>query len=116
MVTPLTRNAYTVSVSAVTPKLKLDSSWSDKVILQAGKSQKYKIPYSGYPEPKITWAFSGDTHLPSTVTPTADTAEIVLSLKNVARGDSGIYEVTVSYHLYPVLLPPVSYYIGVACP
>ena len=81
---------------AVAPELTIDESWSKKVILQAGKSKTYKIPFIGYPEPKIVWKYDSATDLPTTVKFSADDKEITLALKNVVRSDTGVYELTVS--------------------
>lgn len=80
----------------VAPRLKLDDSWSDIVILPAGKSKTYTIPYSGHPEPKITWKYNDAPELPTNATTKADSSEIVLTLKNVVRSDTGLYEIAVS--------------------
>ena len=87
-------NTYNVTI-VVAPEVKIDDSWSSKVILQAGKSKVYKIPYIGYPEPKILWKYESATDLPSTVKFSADDKDITLTLKNVVRSDSGIYELHV---------------------
>lgn len=64
--------------------------------MQAGKSKTYHIPYTGYPEPKITWKYQSNPDLPNTVGFSADDKEITLILKNVVRADTGVYELTVS--------------------
>lgn len=84
----------------------MDSSWNDKVIMQAGKSKTYTMPFVGHPEPTIQWSYNGSPELPESVTTSADTVEIKMALKNVKRTDRGVYKVTVS-----TIIPPSTYSI-----
>lgn len=79
----------------VAPSLTVDDSWNDKVVMPAGNSKTYKIPYIGHPEPKISWKYDSNTDLPATVTFSADDKEITIRLKNVIRSDTGVYELEV---------------------
>lgn len=84
----------------VVPKVTFVDEWNNKVVLQAGKSKTYKLPYIGYPEPKITWTYNSTANLPETVITSADDKEITIMLKDVVRADTGIYELNVSYNIY----------------
>jgi len=80
----------------VAPALTLPEDWADKVILQAGKSKIYAVPFVGFPEPKIAWTYNGTPDLPKTVTTKADSKTITVSMKSIVRADRGVYTVSVS--------------------
>lgn len=89
---------FTISlflIIEVAPEVTFDDEWNKKVILRAGSTRTYKLPYIGYPEPKITWTYNDVPHLPEAITTSADDKEIVIALKNVARTDGGVYELKV---------------------
>lgn len=80
----------------VAPALTLHDSWKDKVTIVAGTSKMFKVPYTGYPEPKIVWTYNNKPELPRSVTTKADDKDITINLAKMTRTDAGVYIVKVS--------------------
>ena len=108
------KGEYTVLVKGITssaklaiqvkPALKLDKKYEDTIILHAGKSTVFEVPFEGYPKPEVFWLFDGK-ELPKSRRLEAETtaALMCLRLKQAERGDSGDYSVSIKNELGSVV-------------
>jgi len=80
-------------VAAAAPVLgKLSESYAAGLTLHAGKSTIIEVPFTGAPQPSITWKWNGQK-LPD---PTRTTAQSLhnmttLTLNRIERSDAGTY-------------------------
>jgi len=79
-------------ISAAPIIMKVSEKYATGILLHAGKSTIIEVPFTGAPQPKITWQFNG-SKLPD---PTRTTVETIynmtgLTLNRVKRADAGTY-------------------------
>jgi len=84
----------TLTVEAPPTILKTDEKYKAGLTLYAGKSTLIEVPFSGHPQPNITWQFNGG-RLPDPSRIKEETApnSTSLSLSKVKRSDAGTYSV-----------------------
>lgn len=72
----------------------MDKKYQETVVLNAGQSTAFEIPFSGNPQPKVTWMFN-DGQLPDAKRMEAETIYNMTTVRlgHVIRGDSGNYTV-----------------------
>ncbi len=70
-------------------------SYADKLILKAGSHTAIEIPYTGAPQPEVTWAFKGGS-LPDPRRCKEETVRCIttLILTKVQLSDTGDYTLT----------------------
>lgn len=81
-------------VIPVPPKIFVDKKYQETVILHAGQSTAFEIPFTGNPQPKVTWTFK-DGPLPDAKRMEAETIYNMTTVRlgHVIRSDSGNYTV-----------------------
>lgn len=72
---------------------KLDDKFAGGITLHAGKSTIIEVPFTGAPQPKVTWQFNGQSQLPDRGRMKVETMHntTALSLNRVLRSDAGTY-------------------------
>ena len=84
----------------VAPSLKLDKKYEDTVILHAGKSTIFEVPFQGYPVPEVVWTVDGKEIPRSRRIDIETTAALTcLRLKQAERADTADYSVSVNNEL-----------------
>ncbi|GFS00827.1 titin [Elysia marginata] len=78
----------------VPPKIFVDKKYQETVVLNAGQSTAFEIPFSGNPQPKVTWTFKSGP-LPDAKRMEAETIYNMTTVRlgHVIRSDSGDYTV-----------------------
>ncbi|KAH9498303.1 hypothetical protein Btru_006488 [Bulinus truncatus] len=78
----------------VPPKFFVDKKYQETVVLHAGQSTAFEIPFTGNPQPKVTWTFM-DGPLPDAKRMEAETIYNMTTIRlgHVIRKDSGNYTV-----------------------
>jgi len=81
----------------VKPSIKLNKKYEDTVIINAGKTTIFEVPFQGYPKPEVAWMFDGK-EIPRVKRIEVETTAALtcLRLKQAERGDSGDYSVSVN--------------------
>ena len=83
------------TTAAAAPALgKVSESYAAGLTLHAGKSTIIEVPFTGAPQPNVTWKWNGQ-QLPDPTRITAQTLHNVttLTLNRVERSDAGTYNV-----------------------
>ncbi|GFO38541.1 titin, partial [Plakobranchus ocellatus] len=78
----------------VPPKIFIDKKYQETVVLNAGQSTAFEIPFTGNPQPKVTWTFKSGP-LPDAKRMEAETIYNMTTVRlgHVIRADSGDYTV-----------------------
>ena len=76
------------------PTFHADSKYQEVVILNAGQSTAFEIPFTGNPQPKVTWTFK-DGPLPDAKRMESETIYNMTTVRlgRVVRSDRGNYTV-----------------------
>ena len=105
--TPEDEGEYAVTVKGVTttaklmflitPGLKLAKKYESVIVIKAGQSTAFEVPFVGYPKPSVEWHFNGK-ELPKVKRLEVETTPDVTSLKvkQSERNDRGTYTCNVS--------------------
>ena len=75
---------------------KVDGRYAAGLVLHVGKSTMIEVPFTGAPQPKVTWQFSGQPQLPDPSRTKANTIHnmTTLNLNRVKRSDAGTYSLS----------------------
>lgn len=81
----------------IRPSLKLAKKYEEVVVIKAGQSTVFEIPFAGYPEPTITWHYKG-AELPKSrrVEVESRPGLTLLKIKQCERTDGGTYSCSAS--------------------
>jgi len=73
---------------------KMSENYASGLTLHAGKSTVIEVPFTGAPQPSVTWKWNGQ-QLPDRTRTTAQTVQdaTALTLNRVQRSDAGTYSV-----------------------
>ena len=73
----------------------MDKQFEEEVILKAGQSTAFEIPFKGNPQPKVTWTYNGEA-LPQEKRIESETIYNMTTLRlgKVKRSDTGNYTLT----------------------
>lgn len=88
---------FNFHVSTVPPKIFLDKKYDETIYLYAGQSTAFEVPFTGNPQPIVTWTFNeGD--LPDKIRMETETIYNMTTIRmsHVKRTDTGSYTVTLS--------------------
>lgn len=79
----------------VPPQLFLDKQFEEEVVLKAGQSTAFEIPFKGNPQPKATWTYNNEP-LPQEKRIESETIYNMTTLRlgKVKRSDTGNYTLT----------------------
>lgn len=77
------------------PQLFLDKQFEEEVVLKAGQSTAFEIPFKGNPQPKATWTCNNEP-LPQEKRIESETIYNMTTLRlgKVKRSDTGNYTLT----------------------
>lgn len=86
---------YVLLQFSVPPQLFLDKQFEEEVVLKAGQSMAFEIPFKGNPQPKVTWTYN-DEPLPQEKRIESETIYNMTTLRlgKVKRSDTGNYTLT----------------------
>ncbi|CAH1802732.1 unnamed protein product [Owenia fusiformis] len=90
------KSTATLKVQAK-PRLLTDESFKEKLVLKSGTSAVIEVPFSGSPQPKVSWKFNSGS-LPDARRIKVETIRnmTALTLSRVERSDSGEYTLKLS--------------------
>ena len=82
-------------LNAVPPKIFVDKKYDETIYLYAGQSTAFEVPFTGNPQPKVTWTFN-DGDLPDKKRMEAETIYNMTTIRmsHVQRKDTGNYTVS----------------------
>ena len=82
---------------AVPPKVFVDKKYDETIYLNAGQSSAFEVPFTGNPQPKVSWMFKGGD-LPDKKRMEAETIYNMTTIRmsHVQRSDTGDYTVTLA--------------------
>ena len=83
--------------TSVPPKIFVDKKYDETIYLYAGQSTAFEVPFTGNPQPKVTWTFNGGD-LPDKKRMEAETIYNMTTIRmgHVQRSDTGDYSVTLA--------------------
>ena len=77
------------------PEIFLDKKFQETIILNAGQSTAFEVPFNGNPQPKVRWTFKDKAPLPDAKRMETETIYnmTAVRLSRCVRSDSGAYNV-----------------------